>query len=138
MSAGTGGIGRSILAVAFGTVMAVIVLFGIGGLGMKVYPPPVAMDASNPEFESMLKHVPLGVLLFALAGMVAGTFAGAGVAARLAPHKPVLHAIIVGVMLLAASFAILVRLPHLWWFATVNVLALLPAAYVGALAARRT
>jgi hypothetical protein len=138
MSAGTGGIGRSILAVAFGTVMAVIVLFGIGGLGMKVYPPSVAMDASNPEFKSMLKHVPLGALLFVLAATVAGTFAGAAVAARLAPHKPVLHAMVIAVMLLAANFAILVRMPHPWWFATVNVLALLPAAYAGALAARRS
>jgi len=139
MSDETGGVGRSIGAVVAGIVVAVVGVFAIEALGQVVYPPPPGLDLTKPEsIKAMMKNIPVGALLFVLLAMVVGTAAGGGVAARIAPRKPVLHAMIVGVVLLAFGVMNLVAIPHPTWFAIVNVLTFLPAAYVGALAGRRT
>jgi hypothetical protein len=114
-------------------------MMGLETLGHKVYPPPPGLDPTNMEsVRAMMKDIPLGALLFVLAAWVIGTAAGGAVAAKIASRKPVLHAIIVGVVILALTVVNLVMIPHPTWFAVVSLLAAVPAAYVGALAVRRT
>jgi hypothetical protein len=139
MSNESGGIGRSILGVVAGAVVAFIGVMVIEAVGMKVYPPPPGLDPNNPEsIRAMMKDIPAGALGFVLAGWVVGTLAGAAVAARIATRSPMVPAMIVGVLLLAAGVANLVMIPHPLWFTVASVVAILPAAYAGGRLGRRS
>jgi hypothetical protein len=139
MSEGAGGVGRSIGAVLAGVVVAVLCMMGIEYLGHKVYPPPPGLDPTNMEsVRAVMKDIPLGALLFVLAAWVIGTVAGGAVAARIASRKPELHAIVVGLIILALTVVNLMMIPQPTWFVIVSLLAAVPAAYAGALAVRRT
>ena len=138
MSDAAGGVGRSIGAVLAGIVVAVLCVMAIEFLGHKVYPPPPGLDPSNIEsVRAAMKDIPTGALLFVLASWVVGTTVGAAVAAWIALRRPVLHAMIIGVVQLAFGVFNLVMFPHPLWFAVAGVVLILPAAYAGALLGRR-
>jgi predicted MFS family arabinose efflux permease len=79
-----------------------------------------------------MADVPAGALLLVLLARGVGTFAGGWLAARLAPRAPLSHAMIVGLILLAAGVMNMVMLPHPLWFWFPGVALFLPAAYAGA------
>jgi hypothetical protein len=139
MSEGAGGIGRSIGAVLAGVVVAVLCVMAIESLGQRIYPPPPGMEPSNIEsVRAAMKNIPTGALLFLLAAWLLGTVAGSAVAARIARQRPVLHAMIVGVVQLAFGVFNLVMFPHPLWFVVAGMALILPAAYLGATMAVRT
>ena len=135
---GSGGIGRSSLAVIAGGVVGVVVVFVVESIGPVVYPPPPGMDFKNPEaVKAMMKNLPAGALLIVLLAWALGALAGGWVAARIAKRSHVVHALVVGALLLAGGVVNLVAIPHPLWFTVVSVLLFLPAAWAGARLAHR-
>jgi hypothetical protein len=125
--------GRSILAVVLGMVLAFVGVLTIEMAGHLVYPPPAGLDLTNPDsLREAMGKMPTGAFLMLLFGWVVGSFAGAWLAARLAPRSRMLHGFIPGGLIIAASIANMVMIPHPAWFQAVSLVALLSATYAGA------
>lgn len=129
---------RSILAVLAGVVVAGIVIAGVEYLGHLIYPPPPGLDPSDVEsMKAMMADIPLGSLLFVLLAWALGSLAGGGVAARIAARSYLLHALIVGGIMLIGGVINMAMIPHPLWFWIVGVILFLPSAYAGARLAGR-
>jgi len=124
---------RSVLGVVLGLFAAGLVIMTVQGIGHQAFPLPEGIDPKDPEsLKAGMDRIPLGAMLFVLLAYLVGTIAGAWLAARIAGRAAILHGLIVGLFLLAGSIANLMKIPHPVWFALVNLLIYLPAAWLGA------
>lgn len=127
----------------FGIVAGLLVAFvtaaAVESLGHVAYPPASAPDFSNPEqLRRFMDALPLGALAFVFAAWFGGTFLGSLVAGTVGSTAPRLHAGMVGAVVLAATLATLLVIPHPTWFSIVALLGIIGAACGGgAVAARR-
>jgi hypothetical protein len=124
---------RKIAAVLLGVITAFALVAVIQKLGHLVYPPPADLSLDDPErWKAYVAGLPPGPFFFVLAAWALGTLGGGLVAARIARQKPLFYALIVGAVVMIASIAQLVAIPHPLWF-TIAAFILIPAAaYVAA------
>ena len=86
-----------------------------------------------------LKVIPTGALLTVRLAWAVGTFAGAWLAARLAPAAKRSHGMAIGALFLLFTAGNLAAFPHPAWFWALSLAAIQPAAFLGArLGARRS
>ena len=130
--------GKSILAVFLGFVLGIVLIVVVEALGHFVYPPPANLDITNPEeVKNLMANAPVGALLFVVLAYAVGSFGGGGLAARLVQKSHILHAMIVGGLLMVAGIMNMFMIPHPFWFWIISVAVYLPAAYAGARFAHR-
>ena len=113
--------GRSILAVVLGVVIANVVIMGVHMVGTLIYPPPPGFDMHNPE--AMREHMstmPVPAFLWVALAHFLGTAAGVAFAAWMARRSPI-PALVVGVLVLAGGIANQLMLPHPAWFWPVDL-----------------
>ena len=123
---------RNTLALLVGMAAGFTVVFVIESIGHQVYPPPADLDFSDPAaIREFVRTLPLGAFLFVLAAWVAGAFGGAWVAAAMANTRRMTFAGIVGALVLAASVANLLMIPHPLWFSVAALIAVPAAAVAG-------
>lgn len=126
---------RSIAAVVVGFVVASVVLVIVEFIsGHWLYPELAqsAVGVTDPEqFRALLAAAPVPSLLIILVGWTLGALAGGWTAARLAGKAKVGHALVVGILLVAASVMNNLMLPPPTWFWIASLVALLPAAWLG-------
>lgn len=128
---------RSVMGVVSGVVLCGVVIFALQMLGMLVSPPPEGLDFEDKEqMARYLAGLSVGQLLWVLFGYAAGAVAGGYVAARVAGHRPLVHAALVAAVFLVASAFNLYSLPHPAWFAVVNLGLFVPAAALAAFLGR--
>ncbi len=124
---------RRIAAVLLGVVTAFVLVTVIQKLGQLVYPPPADLSLDDPErWKAYVAALPPGPFFFVLAAWALGTLGGGVVAARIARAKPLLHALIVGAVVMIASIAQLVAIPHPLWFTIAAIILIPAAAYLAA------
>lgn len=124
---------RSIVAVVAGAVVAVALVAAIDALGHRVYPLPKGVDWNDPVVVGrIVRGLPVGAFLFAVASWVVAAFAGAWLAARLAPARPLLHGGIVGALMLAATIANLMMFEHPLWVILSGLAGVPLCAWLGA------
>lgn len=124
---------RNVLAVLAGVVVAVILIALVEAVGHLVYPLPEGIDPNDSEsLKAAMSRIPAGAMAFVLFAWAVGTLAGGWVATRIAAKGTVLHAMIVGVILMAVGALNMLMIPHPLWFWIVGLLLFLPAAYAGA------
>jgi hypothetical protein len=108
---------RRILAVLVGLVVAFGTVALVEWFGHQVYPPPPDLDFTNAVMiKAYISTLPLGAFLFVLLAWFSGTLAGGMVACRIAQSNPVIFASIIGAMMLVATIANLMMIPHPTWF----------------------
>jgi len=132
-------IGRSVLAVLAGTIVAMILISVVEAISSTLYPPPPGLDMN--DHEGMRQHIgslPIGAFLLVLGGWALGAAAGAWVAARLAGRAGLVHGLIVGALFLLAAISTMLMLPHPAWMWVGAVVALVGCSYLGARAAAAT
>lgn len=121
---------RSILAVVAGFVVIGILAFGTGKLVQSTS--PSEFDASGTPTTTLMMIVQL---------LYVGVYAtfGCWLAGRLAPSRPMLHALIVGVLGLALNIpsAIMLRDTHPAWYLAAGVLTTMLWAWLGGRIAER-
>lgn len=117
--------GRSILAIVAGFVLAGALNVGTNTLLSRVAPEMVPPPGTPNTNTTALLVICAYVALYGILGCY--------VTARLAPSRPLLHALIVGGLALAmsipATMAVWNDTPA--WFNVYNLLAVMPYAYVG-------
>lgn len=104
---------RRILAVLAGLFTAMLVVILIETLSRRVYPPPPGIDLTDPaQLEAFFQGLSPGALGMILAAWTLGTLAGALVACRIGPDRPLIFASIIGAIMLVATMVNLAAIPH--------------------------
>jgi hypothetical protein len=126
--------GRRIVAILAGFVVANIVIFALEALGHAIYPPPAGLDLTKPEaFRTMVSQMPPGAFVLLVIGWLAGTAAGVATAQRINRKPTFVPGLVVGTMLFAATAYNFSIIPHPIW---VVVAALVGIPVVTGLVAR--
>ena len=129
--------GRTILAVVVGVVVAWLVIVLSQFAGAAAYPPPPGLDVTDPQqLAAFIEAAPAMAMMFVLAGYALAALIGGWVAARISRAHPRIAALLVGAMVLAGVIANTMMIPHPLWMTAAGVLLPLPAAWLGARLAR--
>lgn len=108
---------RKISAVLLGLLVSVVTVMLVEWISHQVYPLPPDLDFKDPEkVRSYVSGLPLGAFLAILLGWLLGTLAGGMAACRVAREKPAVFASIIGAVMMAATVANLIMIPHPTWF----------------------
>jgi hypothetical protein len=128
---------RSILAIVLGILIATIVTWVVQFPCAVLYPLPKELSPDDTEaFRAYVATLPVGAFLLVLLSWFAGAFCGAWLAARIVRRLPLVHALIVAAVQLAAGLYELLRLPHPTWFLVASLL-VFPLAAIAAAALNR-
>ncbi len=122
---------RNIGALIAGIVTAFASIYLIEKLGHTIYPPPADLDFSDPEaIRPYIATLPIVALLFPMFAWFVGTFAGSLVANFCGDAKPYVFAGIVGGLVLAATVANLIMIPHPLWFSITSLIGIVASAWL--------
>ncbi len=122
---------RSTIAALLGIVVAFASVGIIETLGHTVFPLPPGLDVTKPEqLRAYMQSIPSGALLFVLAAWVIAAFAGTAVACAIAKAHELRYAALVGGLILAATIANLVAIPHPGWMSVAAVIGIPMAAFL--------
>jgi hypothetical protein len=124
---------RYILAVVVGFLtFGVVVYFG-EMIGHRIYPLPPNLDPEHPEALNVsMQKVATGALVAVIIAWALGAFAGAWVAARLAPQRKLAIGLAIGAIGIAAAVRYMLLIPHPTWMWVMGIAEFVPAAYLGA------
>lgn len=112
---------RLVLGCLAGILVAMLVIAGIQSLGHQWMPPPAGLaEAQGDALAEMLAALPLEAWIPVLLSYFLGAEIGATLAGVLG-RRPFLGAAVVGAVLLGATAANLLLLPHPAWFAATAV-----------------
>jgi hypothetical protein len=130
--------GRSILAVLGGLVIAAAVIFGLELLGHILFPHTLDVHGKDPEeVKKAIASLPVAVFLSVLVAWAGGNFAGGFVAAWVARRLQVVHGLLIGLALQGTAVFMMLTVPHPVWFWVASFLACVPLAYLGSRLAPR-
>nr|ASV46983.1 hypothetical protein [uncultured bacterium] len=122
---------RRVLAVLAGTIAAMVVVTLMDGVVGRLYPLPEGTDVRDPEvMRTAIAALPFAALALLVVGWAIAAAVGAFVAVRLTRDGWTGAGITVVVLLLAATVANLLMLPHPAWVWPAALL-LVPAAGLG-------
>ena len=128
---------KSIIAVVLAVLLAGVVIAAVQFVNTQIFPLPPGVDFNDREAMSRaVSSMPTGGFVLLLLSYTLGALAGGWLAARMAPRRPLLHAMIVGVLLLAAGVMNFVSIPHPLWVTVLGLLIFLPMSWLGASRAR--
>ena len=124
---------RNAGAAFLGIVIAFVLVMLIEKVGHLIYPPPANLDYTDVEaLETYIATLPFLALLFPMIAWVVGTFSGSFIASKIGTANPLVFAVIVGGLMLAATIANLIFIPHPLWFSIVSLIAIAAAAWFAA------
>ena len=122
---------RNAAAFIVGIVTAFGLVWLIEKLGHTIYPPPADLDFSDPKaIRPYIATLPIFALLFPMFAWFIGTFAGSLVACYVGEARPLLFTSVVGGLVLAATIANLIVIPHPLWFSIISVLGIVTSAWL--------
>jgi hypothetical protein len=131
--------GRSLLGVLAGAVVAVVVIMVIEGIGMWLYPLPAGVDPTDPAaLAAAIPSLPLGAFLLVLAAWLLGAASGAAVALRVAKGAARWPGLAVGSLVLAGAAYNLATIPHPTWFVGVAVVGIIVTTLLATRSRTRT
>lgn len=117
---------RRILPVVAGVAVAFLLVAVIEAAGHLLYPPPPGLDFNDHEqVKSFIANLPVQAFLVVLAAWSMATLGGGVVACWVARERPWRYAIVIGVVVLAATVANLLMIPHPGWMAFSAVVAII-------------
>lgn len=124
--------GKNILAGFAGIVVAIAIVWLIEMVGHSVYPPPPNLNFADADaMRSYTSTLPIGALLFVAGAWFVATLCGTFAACKIGNAKPVVFAGVVGGLMLIATAANLVMIPHPLWFSILGVVGIIVAAWLG-------
>ena len=124
---------RNAAAFVVGIVIAFLTVRLIDMLGHMVFPPPAGLDFSDPSaVKPYLATLPIGAFLFILASSVIAAFAGTLAACHIGTTSSLNCAIVVGGMVLAATVANFIAIPHPLWLSIGTLVGIVASAWFAA------
>ena len=125
--------GRTILAVLAGLVVAWITITLCEFGGVALHPPPPGTNLADPQaLAAFIGAAPPSAMLLVLLGWVAGAFDGGLVAALISRRHKNGAALTIGALVLLGVIANNLMIPHPLWMTVAGVLLPVPAAWLAA------
>ena len=122
---------RNAAAVVLGVVSAFLTVWLIDRLNHFIYPPPEGLDFTDmAAVEPYLATLPVGAFVLILASSVVAAFIGTLVAIYIGTIRPFNCAVIVGGIVLAATIANFIAIPHPLWLSTATLLGVVASAWL--------
>lgn len=122
---------RLTLACLAGILVAMLLIAGIQAIGHQLMPPPAGLaEAQGEALAALMASLPVEAYLVVLIAYFIGAEVGAA-AAGLISGRPVLAAAVVAAVLLGATVANLLMLPHPAWMAVASVVAVIMGSVGG-------
>lgn len=113
------------LAVAFGVIM------GVQMIGHAIWPPPADLDWNDTEvIQTYVSQLPFLALLVPIVSYFLGALGGPLIASGIGTARPLVFAGVIGLVLLAATVANLIQIPHPYWFSALAIAAVLVGAWL--------
>ncbi len=129
---------RKISAVVAGAVVAFGLVALLETISHALYPLPAGLDFRNPaHLKVYAATLPLGALWCVLGAWLVATFAGCWLAIVIARERPMFFAALVGSLVLVATIANLLMIPHPVWFSITATVTIPLAAFCASLFAPR-
>ena len=129
---------RMILGTVVGVTVAFVTVLVMQKIGHLVFPPPADFDVNDTEaLRTYVDSMPVGAFAFVLASYVIGTFDGVFIACLIARMKYHVFGVIVGGLMLVATIANLILIPHPHWFSASAVTGIALAAFLASWLAGR-
>ena len=123
---------KNILAGVAGVVAAFFIVWLVEKIGHGVYPPPADLDFKDMEaMRVYVSTLPTGVFLFVGAAWFLGAFGGTLIACKIGDARAIIYAIVVGGLVLVATAANLIMIPHPIGFAIPAVAGIVIATWLG-------
>jgi hypothetical protein len=123
--------GRSILGVFAGVVIAMVLVALVEILGMRLIPFPAGVDPTDyAAIAEAIPSMPIGSFLFVLAAWWLGAGVGASTAVRIARSDARWPGLTVGGIILAATLYNLWIIPHPAWMAIAGVLGICVITFI--------
>ena len=119
------------LAVVFGTVVAVVLIIAIEALSHTIYPVPDGLDLTNPEIlQAYVMGMPIAAWLIVLGAWLVATLVGGLLACFIAKESPLVYSAIIGGLVLLGTIINLISIPHPTWFSITAILAIIATIFV--------
>ena len=122
--------GRTILSIIIGVVLANALILGIEALGHMIFPLPDDI-ASVEDLSAYVMSAPPQVLLFPLLAYAIGAFLGAWACTIVNQTRDWWPGVTVGGVVLLGVIANIGSVDHPLWFSILAILLPLPLAYLG-------
>lgn len=131
--------GRLVLAILGGVLVAGLVVYLVEAAGQLMYPPPAGLDMRDRDaMSAYVSQLPSGAFAIVLTAWILGALAGSWVAVRIAARPAVWPGLVIGGLLLLGVASNVMTVPHPVWMVVAAIVAIPAAAYAGArLAIRR-
>jgi len=122
---------RNVAAIIAGVGTAFLTVMLIDSLNHMIFPPPAGLDFSDPAaIEPYLATLPIGAFLLILASSAVAAFAGTMVASRIGTIRPFYCAVVIGGIVLAATVANFIAIPHPLWLSVATLLGIVASAWL--------
>ena len=129
--------GRVILGIIAGVVIAVAVVFAVELILNVISPPPADFDTSDPvDVRERVRGLPMFAFGLVLVGWLAGTALGSWAAVRIGQRPITWPGLVVGAVVLGATIYNIMTIPHPIWFVAISLLAIPIVSWMGARKAR--
>ena len=130
---------RTATAIVVGAITAFVLVGVIEAIGETVFPPPAGIDFTDrAQLATYVERLPAGALAFVLAAWIVATFVGGLVAGWIARKRAVIVAAVVGALVLAATIANVMLIPHPTWMVVAGVAGIAAAAWLAGRIMRAT
>ncbi len=121
---------RAVLGAIAGIITAVVTVMLMNWLSHSIYPPPAGIETMDTDaMNAHLATAPIGALAIVLAGYLLATFNGVFVACLIGRIQPFFYALIIGVLMLAATASNLIMLQHPTWFSVSAIVGIIVSAW---------
>lgn len=124
---------RNVAAMIAGVGTAFLTVMLFDSLDRMIFPPPAGLDFSDPAaIEPYLATLPIGAFLLILASSAVAAFAGTLVASHIGTIRPFYCAVVIGGMVLAATVANFIAIPHPLWLSIGTLVGIVASAWFAA------
>ncbi len=114
---------RNVAAIVAGVIIAFATVLLIDKVNHMIYPPPQGLDFTDPDaIRPYLATLPVGAFLLILASSVVAAFVGTMLACYIGTASPNLFGGVVGGIILAATIANFIAIPHPLWLSLATLI----------------
>ena len=121
---------RMFFGTLIGLTVAVVTIMIIQAIGHMVFPPPDIEPTDSQAFRDYINSMSIPEFLFVLASYFIGTFDGVFIGCLIARMKYHVFAILVGTLVLTATIATMIWIPHPMWFSITAGVGIIVSAWM--------
>lgn len=122
---------RNVAAIVLGVASAFATVMLIDKVNHMIYPPPPGLDfTDSAAIEPYLATLPIGAFLLIMASSIVAAFLGTLILCHVGTIRAFYCAVIVGGIVLAATVANFIAIPHPLWLSVLTSLGVIAAAWL--------